>query len=114
MDPAIVADAIYYVIILGSFLFLYWVIGEVWAHVREYYHVQWFAGNRYITLEIKLPKEQLKSPLAMELVFNGLWEPGDSNGWKETWLNLNTLPITSFEVASIGGSIHFFFWVPES
>ncbi len=113
MELTLLADAFYFLLLVAPFAFAYWIIGLLWDYIREYYWLQWYFGNNYITLEIKLPKEQLKTPLAMELVFNALWEPGDSNGWKETWLNLNTLPITSFEVASIGGSIHFFFWVPD-
>jgi len=113
MDLSYVGDILYFAMLIAPFCIAYWVIGLLWDYIREYYWLKWYFGNNYITLEIKLPKEQLKTPQAMELVFNALWEPGDSNGWKETWLNLNTLPICSFEVASIGGSIHFFFWVPD-
>lgn len=113
MDFTAFGDIIFYVLLITPFLFLYWMIKEFWDHIREYYHVKWFLGNNYIVLEIKLPKEQFKTPAAMEAVFSGLWEPGDSNGWKEDWLGLNTLPILSFEIASIGGSLHFFFWVPD-
>lgn len=113
MDLPLIGDAIYFALFLAPFVVVYWVVLELWTYTGEYYWQKWFLGHEYIVLEIRLPKEQRKTPVAMEMVLNGLWEPGDSNGWKEEWLNLNTLPIISFEIASIGGDIHFYFWVPD-
>lgn len=113
MDYTAFGDIIFFAVLVAPFLFLYWMIMEAWIYIREYYWVRWYTGINYIVLEIKLPKEQYKTPQAMEMVFNGIWEPGDSNGWKQDWLGLNTFDIISFEMVSLGGSIHFFFWVPE-
>lgn len=114
MDYTFIADALYFALLFAPFLFAAWMIKLAWNYLKEYYHHKWFLGVDYVTLEIRLPKEQSKTPAAMESVFAALWEPGDKNGWKEDWLGLNTLPILSFEIASIGGSIHFFFWVPRN
>jgi hypothetical protein len=113
MNPALIGDVIYFVLFALPFLVAYFVILELWNNYRDYLWYKWFLGNDYITLEIRLPKEIRKTPQAMEYVFNGLYEPGDASGWKASGFGLNTLPILSFEVASIGGSIHFFFWVPK-
>lgn len=113
MEATLLGDVFYLVLFALPFLVAWYVIKELWTHLREYYWQKWFLSVEYTTLEIRLPKEQRKTPQAMESVFNALWEPGDASGWKESWLGLNTLTITSFEVASIGGSIHFFFWVPK-
>ncbi|MFW0870952.1 MAG: hypothetical protein ACKKL4_00645 [Patescibacteria group bacterium] len=113
MDPVLLGNVVYLVLFALPFLFAYIVILELWNYIHEYLWYKWYLGNEYITLEIRLPKEQKKTPVAMEYLFNGLYEPGDSSGWKESWFGVNTLPILSFEVASIGGSIHFFFWVPK-
>ncbi len=113
MQYTFIGDILIVALFITPFLLLYAMIVQTLGYVRKYYWQKWFLNYNYIVLEIKLPKEQLKTPQAMEMVFNGIWEPGDSNGWKESWLGLNTLDIVSFEIASIGGSIHFFFWVPE-
>ena len=113
MDITFLGDAIFFLFLAVPFVFLLWMLKEAWNHLKSYYLLKWYLGVTYIVLEIKLPKEQYKTPAAMEAVLTALWEPGDGNGWKEDWLGLNTLSILSFEIASIGGSIHFFFWVPE-
>jgi len=79
------------------FLWLWWRREKWWAH------------QRMILLEVKMPKEILKPLKAMDQVFSGLWgnlyDPPD---WWEKWIEGKMLMSYSFEVVSLGGEVHFF------
>ena len=60
-------------------------------------------------LEIKIPREIMKSPLAMELVFTALHLPIDGN-WVSSYLKGNVRPWFSCEIISDEGNIRFFIW----
>lgn len=62
-----------------------------------------------VLLEIKLPKEVLKSPRAMELVLVALYQKGNAN-LIETYWDGKFIPWYSLELVSIGGEVHFFIW----
>lgn len=62
-----------------------------------------------VLLEIKLPKEILKSPRAMELVFIALHQKGNATFIEAFWGGKIT-PWYSLELVSIGGDVHFFVW----
>ena len=63
-----------------------------------------------ILLEIKIPADIQKSPLAMEAVFAGLhMKPGEGNWYAKYWQG-KIRPHWSLEIASIEGQIHFFIW----
>ena len=61
-------------------------------------------------LEIKLPKEITKSPLAMEVVLGALHQPGGEGTWIERIWKGQTRSWFSLEIASFGGSVRFFIW----
>lgn len=60
-------------------------------------------------LEIKLPREVFKSPLAMEIIFTSLFQSGGSN-FLDTYLKGKVRPWFSFEIVSIEGTVRFFCW----
>ena len=68
------------------------------------------SSQGYVLLEIKLPKDQPKSPAAMEFVLNGIWEnaniatPADAfwEGKMREWFSL--------EIVAIGGEVRLFVW----
>jgi len=62
-----------------------------------------------VLLEIKLPREILKSPLAMELVFTGLHQ-GANNTLIDGYIKGKTRPSFSLEIVSIEGQVKFFIW----
>jgi hypothetical protein len=70
-----------------------------------------FLSTRHpIVLEVKIPREIMKSPRAMQVVFSNLhMNTGETTavgrGWKGT-----VRPWFSFEIASFGGEIHFYVW----
>ena len=75
----------------------------MFAHQRHQKNIDW------IMLEIKLPREIFKSPLAMETALSSLTHvSGVPVWWKRNILG--NLPIfSSLEIASIEGTIHFYF-----
>jgi hypothetical protein len=62
-----------------------------------------------ILLEIKLPREVYKTPLAMELILNSLYLAGKGT-YLDTFVEGKHRPWFSLEIASIDGEVHFFVW----
>lgn len=70
--------------------------------------------NPFVLLEMRIPREMTKSPKAMETVFASLnIGPGTGTWFKLYWWG-RTRPWWSFELASIGGKVHFFIYVREN
>jgi len=81
-----------------------------------YFLLKWWRIDRFlnkqkmILLEIKMPKDMLKPIRAMEVVMAGLRQafydtPGS---WWERWVEGKVQLSGCFEIASIGGDIHFY------
>ncbi|MBI1974328.1 MAG: hypothetical protein HYS51_00505 [Candidatus Zambryskibacteria bacterium] len=100
----------------ARFLFLSAPVWLVVMLVSLYMHT-WFNYKRRqfirkkggVLLEIKLPKDIEKTPAAMEMVLEGMWEdvPGSLtdvyiDGAVRNWFSL--------EIVSIGGQIKFYIW----
>jgi hypothetical protein len=62
-----------------------------------------------VLLEVRIPKEMTKSPLAMELFFNALYNPVAGN-LLDVYLKGKVRPWYSFELVSLEGAIHFYIW----
>jgi len=63
-----------------------------------------------VLLEIKLPREIMKSPLAMEVVLGAFSQGGGEGTWIDRIWKGQTRSWFSLEMASIGGNIRFFIW----
>ena len=88
-------------------LYLWWIRWEIWY--KE-------PGQEWMLLEIIPPAEVLKPFKAMEDVLCVLWSVIDTPCWREKWCE-GELPIGggqwfSFEIASIGGKIHYYLRLP--
>jgi len=71
------------------------------------------AKQNYVLLELRLPRDTKKTPLAMETFFSNMhFGPGEATEYKKYWLG-NMRPSWSFEIASIGGRVHFYLWTRE-
>ncbi len=79
------------------------------AHLY-YKRTKFWQKEGSVLLEIKLPREIMKSPLAMEVVL-GVFSQGGGEG---TWINRiwegKTRSWFSLEIISVGGKIRFFIW----
>jgi hypothetical protein len=72
--------------------------------------LQGYLKQNYVLLELRLPRDTRKTPLAMETFFANMnFGPGETTEYKKYWLG-NTRPFWSFEIASIGGRVRFFVW----
>ena len=81
---------------------------DVWmSYVRALYIFK--QGS--VVLEVKLPKDIMRSPAAMELVFIALYQTGGAT-LIDTYWDGKVRPWFSFEMASFGGDVHFYIWTP--
>jgi hypothetical protein len=64
-------------------------------------------------LELKLPREMLKSPLAMELFLASIYQTSGETTFLDTLFKGKTRPIFSLEICSFEGEVRFFIWTWE-
>lgn len=82
-----------------------------WGLWVEYVRASFFYNQKYVLLEIKLPKELYKSPAAMELFLMSLHDTGGEGNWYEKFWNGRTRPWFSLEMVSVEGNIKFCIWM---
>lgn len=81
-----------------------------WSSWVTYGQSLYLSGRRPILLEMKVPRDIMKSPRAMEHVFSSFsLSSGESSFIHRGW-NLQVRPFFSFEIASFGGDVHFYIW----
>lgn len=75
-----------------------------------YKRSSYWAKMGSVLLEIKIPKEVFKSPLAMEVVLNQLHQTADESNWYFKYWKGQTRSWFSLEIVSTGGQIRFYIW----
>ncbi len=101
LDILSVAAPVWLPILLG---YIFW---RVWTTYTFYW-----AEHRqgHILLEIRLPRDISKTPIAMEIILAGLHiTSGESTFIERYWLGKRR-PWFSLELVSLGGQVHFFIW----
>lgn len=105
--------------ILAQVGHIIWVLAPVWIPLAliwgcfvlwlTYKRREWIQAQGSVLLEIKIPREMFKSPLAMEIFLNSLYSSGVGTlidvyvkGRVRTWFSL--------ELVSKGGDVHFYIW----
>jgi len=70
---------------------------------------EFIAKQKYVLLEIKPPRNLVKTPLAMEAFLAGIHLTGGESTW---WARFkgNIRPFYSLEIASFEGKVHFYIW----
>lgn len=86
---------------------MFWILRWRWVTLR------FIERQTPCLLEIKLPKEILKSPAGMEIFFNYLAQSGASS-YVEAFIDGETRPWFSCEIVSIAGDIKFFVWSSQN
>lgn len=76
----------------------------------QYIRSAFITSQKYVLLEILLPREVFKSPLAMELALTGFFQTGGETTWYDKYYLGKVRPWFTFEIASIEGEIHFYVW----
>jgi len=98
---------------VGPIFLLLILINICWKTWLGYKRFEFITKQNRILLELRLPKEIKKTPLAMELFLNaihqtggeGTWYARDFQGKARTWFSL--------EIVSIGGQVKFFIWTEK-
>jgi len=90
-------------VILG---FMFW---KLWINTARR---KWISNREWIMLEIKLPKEIRKTPLAMEVALGAFFQKLSGN-WIEKYFTGRVRNWFSLELVSIGGDVKFFIRTPE-
>lgn len=87
-------------------LVLFNVAFSAWLNYKRR---EWIREQGSVLLEIRLPKDVSKSPAAMEMVIEGIWE--DVVGTlTDVYMKGRVRDWFSLELVSIGGAVKFFIW----
>jgi hypothetical protein len=73
----------------------------------RYVRTRWISNIDWVLLEVKLPKDIYKSPLAMEVVLNALYQ-SPSGQWFDHFFKGRVKNWFSLELVSVEGNVHFF------
>ncbi|MEK7511320.1 MAG: hypothetical protein AAB582_03725 [Patescibacteria group bacterium] len=81
-----------------------------WAVYRfvEANRVEWLSKQEYVLLELKIPRDIKKSPMAMETVLTNLNVSQGESTWYKKYINGSVRPSWTFEIVSLGGTVHFY------
>jgi hypothetical protein len=81
-----------------------------WDFWVQYRRALYFAKQKYVLLEIKLPRDIFKSPRAMEFCIDSLWSALKEANWYEKYWKGQVRDSFSLEIVSIDGIVHFYIW----
>ncbi len=101
---------VYFIAIIAVPIYLAQVFWESWV---KYVRSIFFAKQKYVTLELKIPKGITKSPLAMEIFITSLFQPGGEGDVIGKYWDGSVRSWFSLEIVSIDGSVRFFIWSKE-
>lgn len=76
----------------------------------DYVRRAWTNKQGYVLLEIKLPKDQPKSPAAMEFVLQGIWENSNISTPADAFWEGKLREWFSLEIVAVNGEVRFFIW----
>jgi len=79
-----------------------------WNLWLTYIQTVFLRNIKWVLLEIKPPKDVFKSPLAMELVLNSLYQMGGVGNWFDRYWKGNLRNYFSLEIVSTEGTIKFY------
>lgn len=107
-----------FILYFAVFGFLIWyplsLAKKAWETWIEYIRGVFYAKQKYKLLEFRIPKGSAKSPLAMEIFLNTLFQPGGEGTWVDKYWKGSTKSWFSLELVSIEGRVHFYIWTKES
>ncbi len=81
-----------------------------WKLWLEYIRAKFLNKQEYTLLEIRLPREVMRSPLAMETLLTNLHIGIGESTFIDRYISGKTRPWYSLEMVSLGGEIHFYIW----
>jgi hypothetical protein len=72
--------------------------------------MKFLSEQENVLLEIRVPREVLKSPLAMETFFASMSITSGETTWYKRYVQGGRRPWWSFEIVSLGGRVHLYIW----
>ncbi|MDB5194259.1 MAG: hypothetical protein JWN50_273 [Parcubacteria group bacterium] len=82
---------------------------DFWLHYKQR---AWVKEQGSVLLEVRIPRDMLKSPFAMELFLNTLYNPVTGNLIAVYWKGAMRVWF-SLELVSIDGIVHFYIWTTK-
>ncbi len=82
---------------------------RLWHHYRQ---ERFIMGIKWVLLEVQVPRDVIKSPAAMELIFSNAFYHKSNKGFWEQYIQGAPWFWFSLEIASIDGKVHFFIRTP--
>jgi hypothetical protein len=104
--PSFIFDSIILIIAFPILVYLGW---NLWL---SYIQTLFLSSIKWTVLEVKPPKEVFKSPLAMELVLNSLYQTGGHGNWLQKYWQGKVRNWFSLEIVSNEGAVHFYIRTP--
>jgi hypothetical protein len=77
---------------------------------QQFTRAKFMSDQKYVLLEIRVPRDTTKTPFAMETVIANLHVGSGENTWYKRFLQGGVRPWFSFELVSLGGRIHLYIW----
>lgn len=106
--------------LLSSGLSYLWTLWPIWVPILAinaawhfwllYIRSNWVKNQGSVLLEIRIPKEQLKSPAAMEFVLQGIWENANISTPADAFWEGKMREWFSLEIIAVNGQVRFFIW----
>ncbi|MCX6787432.1 MAG: phage holin family protein [Candidatus Kaiserbacteria bacterium] len=111
--PSAVSFALSLALFLAPVWLPFLLVGGALALGHILKQSEFLAAQKYVLLEIKLPRNLVKTPLAMEAFLSTLHLSGGESNWYLRNIKGSTRPFWSLEMASFEGQVHFFIWGRE-
>ena len=94
---------------LGAAIFLGIAFWEIWI---RYVRLSFFLSLKYTLLELRLPRDTFKSPLAMETVLTAIHNTADGTAYGRVWTGV-VRSWYSLEIVSVEGQVKFYIWTED-
>lgn len=105
----VVALALSIALFLAPIWLPFLLVGGAWDLWYIFQRSEFIARQKYVLLEIKPPRNLVKTPLAMEAFLSSINLTGGESTWYQRFRG-GIRPFYSLEIASFEGKIHFFIW----
>ena len=113
MSFVFMRDAVSLALSIALFLAPIWLPFMLREGVVKLWYVfkrsEFIAKQKYVLLEIKPPRNLVKTPLAMETFLSSVHLTGGESTWWQRF-NGGIRPFFSLEMASFEGQVHFYMW----
>jgi hypothetical protein len=103
-------DLVLIIIYICVFLFF---VGWIWRTWMFYINQRFLDSLQWAMLEIRLPREIDKSPVAMEMALHSILQAGGVGNWRKKYVDGALPTYSSLEIASDEGIVRFYLRVQK-